>query len=415
MIKRFVAVGAVLTIAVSAPAFAARDDALWRGAQAARPGALDLLRQAVNIDSGTGDVAGAEAVQALFGSRLKALGFTVETLASEAPAKTGPNLLSTLTGTGRGRILVVAHADTVFSAGTAAQRPFRMDATRAYGPGVSDEKGGGVVALTALELLRRTGWRDFARVTVLLESGEEIGSPGARQLIARLSRQADVEFNMEPGDAPDAVTVWRKGSRTYKIVVHGRAAHAGVDPQDGRNAAVELIHQLGAVDAMPHSGAGLTANLTTLKAGERVNVIPDLAAADINVRVREEAQFDAVARKLEADARTTVVPETRVEVLSDPAFPPLPINPATQALAERAKAIYAEIGRPLVFAGNGGASESALAHINGATALDGLGPVGGGFHSDKEFLELSTLAPRIYLMARLLQEVGRDPPPRSGR
>ena len=402
-------------LCVAAPACAAgRDDPLWRAVQAARPGALDLLREAVDIDSGTGDVAGARAVQALFASRLQALGFSVETAPSEAPARTGPNLVATLTGVGRGRLLIVAHADTVFPAGTVAQRPFRMDATRAYGPGVSDEKGGGVVALTALELLHRNGWRDFARITFLLESGEEIGSPGARQLIARLSREADVEFNMEPGDAPDAVTVWRKGSRTFKIVVHGRAAHAGVAPQDGRNAAVELIHQLGPVDALPHSGEGLTANLTTLKAGDRVNVIPDLATADVNVRVRDEAQFDTVQRRLEADARTTVVPDTRVEVLTDPSFPPLPVNPATQALAERARAIYAELGRPLAFAGNGGASESALAHLAGAAALDGLGPVGGGFHSDQEYLELSTLAPRIYLMARLLQEVGRYPPPRSG-
>ncbi|MBE7217978.1 MAG: M20/M25/M40 family metallo-hydrolase [Caulobacteraceae bacterium] len=404
---------AALALALSAGvANAAPDATLWREAQDAQPAALALLRQAVDIDSGTGDAAGAQAVQALFAPRLRAMGFVVETAPSEAPGRTGPNLLATLAGSGRGRVLIVAHADTVFPAGTAAQRPFRIDGGRAFGPGVSDEKGGGVVALTALELLRRGGWRDFGRITFLLESGEEIGSPGARQLIARLSREADVEFNMEPGDAPDAITVWRKGSRTFKIVVHGRAAHAGVDPQDGRNAAVELIHQLAPVDALPHAGDGLTANLTTLKAGDRVNVIPDLAAADVNVRVREEKQFADVQRRLEADARTPVVPDTRVEVLSDPAFPPLPTNPATDALAARARAIYAEIGRPLAFAGNGGASESALAHLNGAAALDGLGPVGGGFHSDKEYLELSTFAPRIYLMARLLQEVGHAPPVR---
>ena len=398
-------------LASASPAVAA-DDALWRAAQGAQPGALALLREAVSIDSGTGDAAGAQRVQALFSPRLKALGFAVETVASEAPARAGPNLVATLTGSGRGRILIIAHVDTVFPAGTVARRPYRTDGARAYGPGVSDEKAGGVTALTALELLHAAGWRDFGRVTVLLEAGEEVGSPGARALIARLAREHDVELNMEPGDAPDAVTVWRKGSRTFKITAHGRAAHAGVAPQDGRNAAVELIHQLRTVDGLPHTGEGLTANLTTLKAGDRVNVIPDLAAADVNVRVRRAEDFDTVEAKLRASARDVAVPGTTVEVASDPSFPPLPDNPGSQALAARAAAIYREIGRPLAFKGNGGASESALAYEAGLPALDGLGPVGGGFHSEAEHLELSTVAPRIYLAARLLQELGRTPPAR---
>ncbi len=399
-------------LATSTPAAPTGGDALWRAAQAAQPRALALLRDAVSIDSGTGDAEGATRVQALFAPRLEALGFAVEVVPSEAPARAGPNLVATLTGAGRGRVLIIAHVDTVFPAGTVARRPYRTDGGRAYGPGVSDEKAGGVTALAALELLHATGWRDFGRVTLLLEAGEEVGSPGARAVIERLAREHDVELNMEPGDAPDAVTVWRKGSRTYKIVVHGRAAHAGVAPQDGRNAAVELIHQLRTVDALPHAGEGLTANLTTLKAGDRVNVIPDLAAADVNVRVRRAEEFDGVEAKLRASAREVAVSGTTVEVRSDPSFPPLPDNPGSQALAARAAAIYREIGRPLAFKGNGGASESALAYEAGLPALDGLGPVGGGFHSEAEYLDLTTVAPRIYLMARLLEELGRTPPPR---
>ena len=218
---------------------------------------------------------------------------------------------------------------------------------------------------------------------------------------------------MGPGDKPDALTVWRKGSTTYTIMVHGRAAHAGVDPQDGRNAAVELIHQLGAVETMPHQGDGLTANLTTLKAGDRVNVIPDLATASVNVRVREAGQMAVVQSALEARARSPVVPDTKVEVTSTPAFPPLPTNPRTQALAEQARAIYAGLARPLELTGNGGASESALAYKAGAAALDGLGPVGGGFHSAREYLELGTVTPRLYLLTKLLISLGRSAPMRA--
>lgn len=404
--------GLTLAAAVSTGTLAAgRDDRVFAACEAARADQLALLAEVVNIDSGTGDAAGAARVQATLGARLKALGAAINLEPSESPA-VGGNMVATLTGTGRGRILIIAHVDTVFPAGTVARRPFRMDAERAYGPGVDDEKGGAVQAVTALKILHDLGERNYARITLLLEAGEETGSPGARKLIDRLVREHDVELNMEPGDAPDAVTVWRKGSATIHLEVHGRAAHAGVAPQDGRNAAVELLNQLKTVDRFPHSGDGLTVNLTTLKAGDRVNVIPDLASADINYRVRDPAQFAQVRQAFEAAARMTSIPGTHVDVTVTPAFPPLPENAATQKLADRAKTTYAGLGLQLGTAGNGGASESALAAAAGTPALDGLGPVGGGFHSVEERLELRSLTPRLYLTVQLLRELGRDPPAR---
>lgn len=322
----------------------------------------------------------------------------------------GDNLVATFTGSGRGRVLVIGHVDTVFPAGTAAQRPFRTDATRAYGPGVDDEKAGVVEAITAMQVLHELHLQDFAKVTLLIETSEETGSPGTRRLIDRLVREHDVELNVEPGDAPDAITVWRKGSATIHLEVHGRQAHAGVAPQDGRNAAVELIHQLATVNRFPQSGDGITVNLTTLRAGDRVNVIPDLAAADVNYRVRTPDQFKEVRDAFEASARTTLVPDTRVDVSVAPAFPPLEENAKTRALAAQAQAIYAGLGLKLATAGNGGASESALAAAAGTPALDGLGPVGGGFHSAREYLELSSVTPRLYLLTELIRELGREPP-----
>ena len=407
-----VLLGLTLAAAAATSTLAAgRDDRVFAACEAAHADQLALLGEVVGVDSGTGDVAGAARVQAVLAARLKALGAVVTSLASESPA-VGGNMVATLTGTGRGRILIIAHVDTVFPAGTVAARPFRLDAERAYGPGVDDEKGGAVQAVTALKILHDLGEHDFAKITLLLEAGEETGSPGARRLIDQLVREHDVELNMEPGDAPDSVTVWRKGSATIHLEVHGRAAHAGVAPQDGRNAALELLNQLRTVETFPHSGEGLTVNLTTLKAGDRVNVIPDLASADINYRVREPAQFAQVREAFEAAARKTSVPDTRVDVTVAPAFPPLPENAATRSLAERAKAIYAGLGLRLGTAGNGGASESALAAAAGTPALDGLGPVGGGFHSAAEHLELRSLTPRLYLTVQLLRELGRDPPPR---
>jgi len=398
------------SVAQAAPA--PRDQALWRAAQAARPRQLALLQQLVDIDSGTGDVEGGRKVAALLLPRLTALGMTVETVPAEAPGLPD-NLVARLEGDGRGRILMIGHIDTVFGPGTAANRPFRTDAGRAYGPGVADEKGGVVEGLEALELLRDRRFEDFKSITFLIETSEERGSPGARALIARLLADADVELNLEPGDPPDALTVWRKGSATFHISVKGRAAHAGVAPQDGRNAAVELIHQLQADDLFPKSGAGLTANLTVMNAGSRANIIPDHAEAQINVRVRDKADFDRVEQTYRRNAATTQVSDAIVTIDRESAYPPLPENAATEALADRAQAIYAGLGLPLARGGNGGASESALAADAGVPALDGLGPVGGGFHSEAEYIELSSVTPRLYLLAQLLMELGRAPPARA--
>jgi glutamate carboxypeptidase len=388
-----------------------KDGKVWAAAEQARPEQLKLLEQIVNIDSGTGDVDGGRKVAALLIPRLNALGFTVESVPAEAPGLP-ENTVATLKGTGKGRILLIGHIDTVFGPGTVARRPFRMDAEKAYGPGVSDEKGGVVQGVYALKLLHDLGFKDFKQITYLIETSEERGSPGTRALIARLVADSDVELNMEPGDLPDVLTVWRKGSATFHIDVKGRAAHAGIAPQEGRNAAEELIHQLKADEVFPKSGDQLTANLTVMSAGTRNNIIPEDASAMINVRVRDKADLEKVQATLEKNAQTTLIPDTKVTVSREGSFPPLPVNPGTEALADRAAAIYAGLGLTITRGGNGGASESALASEQGVPALDGLGPAAGGFHSETEYLVLSTMTPRLYLLTKLIMDLGRNPPAR---
>jgi glutamate carboxypeptidase len=409
----FVGVAAVLGAApaLAAPKAVPKDAKVWAAAEQARPEQLKLLEEIVNIDSGTGDVEGGRKVAASLIPRLKALGFTVDSVPAEAP-DLPENTVATLKGTGKGRILIIGHIDTVFGPGTVAKRPFRMDAEKAYGPGVSDEKGGVVQGIYALKILHDLGFTDFKQIVYLIETSEERGSPGTRALIAKLVADADVELNMEPGDLPDAMTVWRKGSATFHIHVKGRAAHAGIAPQEGRNAAEELIHQLKASEVFPKTGDGLTANLTVMSAGTRNNIIPEDASAMINVRVRDKADLEKVQATLEKNAQTTIVPDTKVAISREPSFPPLSINPGTEALADRAEAIYAGLGLKIARGGNGGASESALAAEQGVPALDGLGPAAGGFHSDSEYLVLGTVTPRLYLLTKLIMDLGRNPPPR---
>ncbi|MGA2776591.1 MAG: glutamate carboxypeptidase [Steroidobacteraceae bacterium] len=405
---------AVLAAGQNAAAAAAphRNLQIYRAVEANRPGALDLLAQIVNIDSGTGDVEGGAKVEAVLAERLRAIGAEVSAAAAEAPGLPD-NLLAVFHGSGKGKILIIAHIDTVFGPGTVAGRPFSIDGDRAHGPGVGDEKAGVVNAITALKILHDTGFKNFATITLLLDDSEERGSPGSTTLIKKLAAASDVEFNMEPGDPPDALTVWRKGSAAVTIHVKGRAAHAGMAPQDGRNAAAELVHQLSALDgAFPRWGDGTTVNLTILKAGERSNIIPDNAEATLNVRYRKIEDLNAVLAKVHDMSTTTVIPDTTVTVGHEPAFPPLTENAYIDALGARAQAIYAEIGKTVAFSGNGGASESALAMSVGTPALDGLGYVGGDFHTDHEWIDLNSVTPRLYLFTRLLMETGAAPPKR---
>lgn len=402
------------TAIIASPALAApkgKAGPVWQAAEKLRAEQLVLLERLVNIDSGTGDKLSGQKAQDLVAEQLRALGMDVTLIAAENPAYPD-NLVATLKGRGKGRLLLIAHTDTVFDPGTVAKRPFRTDATRAYGPGVADEKGGVIEGIMAIKLLKMLKIDDFASITFLVETSEERGSPGTRGLIAKLVGTADAEFNLEPGDSPDVMTVWRKGSNSFDISVKGRPAHAGVAPQLGRNAALELVHQIALADSLPKTGDGVTANLTLMKAGSRYNIIPEDASATFNVRIREKAQGDAVEATFRKNAATTAIPDTVVSVKREVSFPPLPENPQTDALAALAERIYRDAGMTITRGGNGGASESALAYEGGVAALDGLGPVGGGFHSELEFLELASLTPRLYLLASLMIETGKNPPAR---
>ena len=389
-----------------------RDEKVFHAVEAARAGALDLLKSIVDIDSGSGDVAGGEKIESILTQRLQTDGAEVRTEPAET-AGLAPNLVAVFHGSGKARVLIIAHIDTVFGPGTVAKRPFRIEADKAYGPGVGDEKAGVVNAVSALEVLHQLGFKDYATLTLLIDTSEELGSPGSTQLIKTLAKQSDVEFNMEPGDPPDALTVWRKGGGDIIIQVHGRAAHAGMVPQDGRNAVVELVHQLSALQGkFPTSGDGITVNLTTIKTGDRTNIIPDFAQATFDVRFRMPEEFDKVLAQVKSAIVPTIVPDTTVEVTTKgSAYPPLVENAQVEALGKRAQHIYSELGKTVELSGNGGASESAVALSVGTPALDGLGYVGAGFHTDHEWIDLTSVTPRLYLFTRLLMETCRHPQP----
>jgi glutamate carboxypeptidase len=384
---------------------AARNEGVLAKAENAKADAILLLEKLVNIDTGTGQNQGLDQMGEILAAELTKLGAQIERV-SAAPMA-GQNLVATFTGTGKGKILLIAHMDTVFKPGTAAERPFRITEGKAYGPGVCDDKGGIVLGLTALRIIGELDFKDFGTITLMLNTNEEVGSLGSRRLIESLARKHDVALNLEAGRVGDKLVSWRKGSASIELTVKGRASHAGNTPEKGINAALELAHQSLQLAKLANPALLTTVNLTVLQSGDRTNVIPDLAVAKADVRAVTEEEFSRLEKDLAVLVQNKLIAETEVNAKLNRSFPPMSRNAATDALVARTQEIYTELGRTLGTEGAGGAADSSLTAGVGTPSLDGLGPIGGGGHSPEEFLELDSFVPRTYLLTRLLMELGR--------
>jgi glutamate carboxypeptidase len=384
---------------------AARNEALYARAEHYHTEAINLLERLVNIDSGTGYEKGLDKVVEILTAELGRLGPNVEL--KSAATMAGKNVVATFTGTGKGKVLLIAHMDTVFKAGTTSERPFQVKGGRAYGPGVCDDKGGIVVGLYALKILHDLNFKDFATITFMLNCNEETGSIGSRALIESLARKHDIAFNLEAGRAGDKLVVWRKGSAIIEVKVKGKASHAGNAPELGRNAAMEIAHQILQLSKLEDPAKLTTVNFTVVQSGDRENVIPDYGLAKADVRAGTTEEFSRVERDLAERVKNKLIPDTEVTATLTRNFPPMSRNAATDALAAQAQRVYSELGLTLGAEGAGGAADISLCSGVGTPSLDGLGIVGGAGHGPDEFIELESIVPRFYLLARLVMEAGK--------
>ena len=404
--RALVAAVLLLGAASVAPAVEANKPLLDSAARQ-QPGAIKLWERLVNIDSGTGDMEGVNAVGAIAVEELKKLGAAIE-MVPALPAY-GDNIVASLSGSGIGKILLIAHMDTVFKKGDAAARPFRIEGGRAYGPGVADDKAGIVMVLSVLKILDDLKFKDYARLTLMLNTNEETGSRGSRALIEKLAKEHDVTLNLEGGRLGDGITIWRKGSGTINVEVKGRASHAGGAPELGRNAAMELAHQMLQLVKLANADKGTTINFTIIKSGDRKNVIPDYAVADADIRALVSEEFDRVERELPEMAKNKLIPDTQVTTTLTRTFPIMPQNAQTDALAAMAQRVYGEIGRTLTLGGSGGAADSSLSAGVFKPTLDGLSLIGGNAHTDREFAVVDSMVPRFYLLTRMIMDLGKGP------
>jgi glutamate carboxypeptidase len=399
---------------VAVPARAAADAALLDAARRAQPAVVESLKDMVMIESGSANAEGLAKMADYTERRLKELGAQTERI----KATRGPGALvkGTFSGSGTKKIMLIAHMDTVYPANTLATQPYRLDGNKLYGPGIADDKGGIAVALHSLQILKDAGWRNYARITLLFNPDEEVGSVGSNELIATLAADHDVVFSCEPTAAKavaknEGLLLGAAGTATATMEVKGRAAHAGVAPELGRNALIELSHQLLALRDVAKAVPGTQLNWTYARVGEVRNQIPALAVASADVRTTVVGGAEKLRDVLQEKAKTVtpLVPDTETTIRFEMGGPAFVANDAARELAKRAQAIYQELdGRELQLVPmTGGATDAGNASKSGkAIVLESFGLAGWGYHARDEYIELDSIVPRLYLMTRMLMTVG---------
>ena len=366
------------------------------------------LGEMVNLDCGTEYKPGVDRVGAMMKRHFVSLGAEIQTFPL---ADYGDCLLGTVRGSGAARIFMIGHLDTVYPVGTAASRPMRQADDRVLGPGVADMKDGLLAGIYAIRALQSLGWDDYEEIRFFCNSDEEVGSPRSRALYPPFVSDCDAALVLESGRANGDIVTARKGSAFYRLHATGRAAHAGVEPEKGASAILELAHQTVALHALNGVRPGVTVNVGVVQGGTKGNVVPAEASAQVDVRGLTREDLSLVDRQIHDLAARPTVAGTRVEVAGGPDNPPMPRTPASAQLAALAQAAAGEMGFTVGENLSGGVSDANYCAGQGVPTLDGLGPVGGEDHSPAEYLILSSIAPRVAMLARLLQLIAAQHQP----
>jgi glutamate carboxypeptidase len=299
-----------------------------------------------------------------------------------------------------GQLLVLGHFDTVYASGALKKTPFRLRNGKAYGPGAFDMKAGLVQALFAVDALRELRVEMRKRVIFLWTSDEEIGSDTSRHAIEREARRSDAVFVLEPALGPQgSLKTSRKGVGEAELIVRGRAAHAGLEPEKGVNAVHELALQIARILRWNHPTRGVTLNADIVEGGTRTNVIADRARAVLDLRALTKADMRAIETRLRR--LRPILRGAHVQVRGGFNRAPLE-RKMSAALFERARKLGAAMGLTLSECTAGGGSDGNLTAALGVPTLDGLGAVGDGAHSENEHVVLRAMPERAALLAALL-------------
>jgi len=333
--------------------------------------------------------------------RLTKLDFTVE---RHVEPKAGDNLLATRKGSGKGKVLLVGHSDTVFPRGTAAQRPVSINGDTLLGPGTCDMKAGLLVGIYAVEALDSIGFTDYEEISFLIVSDEEIDERYSIPLIRSASRGKDAVLTLESARANGDIVTARKGVRSFFAEAFGKAAHSGVEPEKGRSAILALAHQVIALHNLNDYANGISVNVGVIEGGRARNIVAEEANIRFEARAYDYEHLNAVTAEI-VNLFSDPINDVIFKVTYEDVHPPMPRTPAIETLETVTKRLANELGFDVKGASTGGAADAAFAADEGVPVLDGLGPVGGLDHGPDEYILKSSIIPRTALLARLMMAI----------
>ena len=370
---------------------------------------LATLEELVNIDGGSYDKPGVDAVGARIQAFCESHGLAVETVAGE---RHGDCLRAILPHAGQAatrgnqaqNIVLMGHRDTVFPKGEPGRRPFTLREGRAYGPGVADMKAGLVMNMFVLAAFSRFGGAPGPMVG-LFTGDEEIGSPEGRAVIEAEARGARVVFNSEPGRPSGGVVTGRKGGVFSVVEIEGKAAHSGGNFTAGISAIGELAHKIIAIHALTDLERGITLNVGLISGGQSVNTVAPSASGQIDLRYVHPADRDEVVGKLHAIVAHSTIPGTHAKLTIRGEFLPLTQDAAAARLFSLYQAAAADAGLAVTGEFSGGCADSGYTAAQGAPTICAVGPVGGLAHSPEEYLEVASLVPRAQALARAVMRL----------
>jgi glutamate carboxypeptidase len=370
---------------------------------------LETLREMVDTDGGSYDKEGVDKVGAQVARFMAQHGIPVETLPQQ---KHGDCIRAVLDdgsgvsgGNTRQNILLMGHRDTVFPKGEPTRRPFTIEGSRAFGPGVADMKAGLVMNMFVLAAFQKFGGAPGPLVA-LFTGDEEIGSPEGRPVIEAEAKAARVVFNSEPGRPNGGIVTGRKGGVFMAFDVEGKAAHSGGNFEAGISAIGELAAKVTAIHALTDLARGITLNVGLISGGQSVNTVAPWAQGQIDLRYVEPADREEVMARIHAIIEKSFVPGTHSTLTIRGEFRPLTQSPESAKLF----ASYREAAKASGFDPSGefsgGCADSGFTAAMGAPTLCAVGPVGGRAHTPEEYLEIESLVPRAQAMARAILALG---------
>lgn len=367
---------------------------------------LKMLEEIVNIDSGSYDKKGVDRFGQYLIERYEALGFSTKTYTNEA---IGNHIILKHPDSTSQDILILAHLDTVFKAGTAEERPFRIENNLAFGPGVIDMKASHVMLYYAmLDLIDAGALNIIKNLVIFFNSDEEIGSMNSRKVIEHLSKDKDYALVLEPARKDGSIVSSRRGTGKFELNVTGKAAHSGLNPESGVNANIELAHKIIEIEKLSKPSEDLHVSVVQIEGGEASNIISPSAQATIDVRISTIEQGLEIEEQLLEIANHPTLEGTEVTINGEITRPPMPYTAEIAEAVEMIKSEAEKLDISLHDTFAGGASDASFPAANGVTTIDGLGPIGGAQHSDDEYLEVDSLFERTQLFIETLKSLSTE-------